>query len=58
LKWQHTNKNRRRRRTYIACAEENVEEGKDEVAAYEAAELVCQEHWTVIGGIQAVHFSC
>lgn len=51
-------KRKRRRRTHIAGAEADVEEGNDEVAAYEAAELVCQQHWTVVGGIQAVHFSC
>jgi len=51
-------KRRKKRRAYIACAEEDVEEGKDEVAAYEAAELVCQRHWTVVGSIQAVQFSC
>lgn len=55
----HTKKKRRRkRRAYIAYTKEDVEEGEDEVAAYEAADLVCQQHWTVVGSIHAVQFSC
>ena len=39
-------------------AEEDVKAGEDEVAANEAAELLCREHGAKVADIHAISLSC